>query len=483
MTFVTLLFLDFSGVMHGYLGWVAKIQLIPAVLAFNVAVVLLLVVLTLVFGRIYCSVVCPLGIMQDLLSSLRRKRLRYRFSPEKRLLRYTLLAVFCLCLALGLGSAVALLEPYSAYGRIAQNLLQPLWVAGNNVLASVAERHDSYAFYTVDVWVRSVPTLLIAAVTLVAVGAMALHGGRSYCNTICPVGTLLGLVSRFSLLKICLDPERCRQCGKCERSCKAACIDVKHKTVDHSRCVVCGNCLEQCAFDSLHYVRHAFRGVTPAADTTTAEAAPDPSRRSFLLGMAMAGTAAALAKVEKQVDGGLAAVKDRVQPERLTQLTPPGSLSAANMQRHCTACQLCVSECPNGVLRPSTSLLTLMQPVMGYERGYCRPECSRCSAVCPTGAIRPVTPEQKVSIQIGHAVWVRQNCVVLTDGVSCGNCARHCPVGAITMVPLDPDDELSEQVPAVDETRCIGCGACEHLCPARPFAAIYVEGHETHREV
>ena len=125
----------------------------------------------------------------------------------------------------------------------------------------------------------------------------------------------------------------------------------------------------------------------------------------------------------------------------------------------------------------------LMMPTMSYERGYCRPECTRCSEVCPTGAILPIKREDKSSTQIGHAVWIKKNCVPLTDGVECGNCARHCPVGAIEMVPSDPDDEESPSVPAVNEARCIGCGACENLCPARPFSAIYVEGHEVHKEV
>jgi ferredoxin-type protein NapF len=172
-----------------------------------------------------------------------------------------------------------------------------------------------------------------------------------------------------------------------------------------------------------------------------------------------------------------------VNPERKTPITPPGSVSAKHFAQHCTACQLCIAACPNHVLRPSEDLEHLMQPRLEFDRGYCRPECNRCSQVCPTGAIRPITVEERSAHQVGHAVWVKKNCLVLTDGVECGNCARHCPVGAIEMVPSDPDDEESLKIPVVNEARCIGCGACENLCPARPFSAIYVEGHEVHKEV
>ena len=142
-----------------------------------------------------------------------------------------------------------------------------------------------------------------------------------------------------------------------------------------------------------------------------------------------------------------------------------------------------MSVCPNEVLRPSTDLMKLMQPEMSYGRGYCRPECTKCGDVCPAGAIRPITAAEKSATQIGHVVWVKQNCVPLTDGVECGNCARHCPTGAIQMVPSDPADAASPKIPVVNAERCIGCGACENLCPARPFSAIYVEGHEVHRVV
>ena len=121
-----------------------------------------------------------------------------------------------------------------------------------------------------------------------------------------------------------------------------------------------------------------------------------------------------------------------------------------------------------------------MQPTLSYEVAYCRPECTRCSQVCPTGAIKPITKEEKTAIHVGHAVWVKANCVVLTDGVSCGNCARHCPTGAIQMVEYDHNGQ-TVMIPTVNESRCIGCGACENLCPSRPFSAIYVEGNQMHQ--
>ena len=502
---ITLLFLDFTGTLHHWLGWMAKIQFLPAVLALNVVVIVGLIVLTLIFGRIYCSVICPLGVFQDVVAWLhnRYKKNRYSYSRAVSWLRYTMLGVFVVAMAAGVSSIVQLLAPYSAYGRIATMLFQPVWKAANNVLASIAERMDSYAFYTVDVWMKGLPTLIVAVATLVVVGLLAWRHGRTYCNTICPVGTVLSFFSRFSWMKVRFDEEKCRNCSMCSKNCKAACIDYKNHQVDYSRCVVCGDCISSCKFGALSYVAGTKKAKMakkdekeekPLAEKEAMKAnenmesrksdagmVADPGKRSFLIGSALVATAA-MAQEKMKLDGGLAKIEEKVAPKRQTPITPPGSLSAKNMATRCTGCQLCVSECPNDVLRPSTDLLTLMQPVMSYERGYCRPECTRCSEVCPAGAIQPISKEDKSSTQIGHAVWVKKNCIPLRDGVECGNCARHCPTGAIEMVPSDPNDEESAYVPAVNEEMCIGCGACENLCPARPFPAIYVEGHEVHKE-
>lgn len=477
---ITLLFLDFTGTLHTWFGWLAKIQFLPAVLALNLGVVVFLILLTLLFGRVYCSVICPLGVMQDIFAWFGRKskKNRYTYSPAKSVLRYTVLGIFVVALIAGVGSMVALLAPYSSYGRIAQNLLAPFWAWGNNLFAYIAERADSYAFYEKEVWFKSLPTFIIALVTVVCLAILAWRNGRTYCNTICPVGTVLGFFSRFSWMKPVIDTDKCVNCGLCGRNCKAACIDTKNHTIDYSRCVSCMDCLEKCHTHAIRYGR-----MKKAEPVTSESKMVDTSRRTFLTGVGVLAATAAVQAQEKTVDGGLAAITDKKIPDRATPIVPPGAQSLRHMAQHCTGCQLCVSVCPNDVLRPSTKLTTLMQPEASYERGYCRPECVKCSEVCPAGAILKITPADKSAIQIGHAVWVKDNCVPLTDGVECGNCARHCPTGAITMVASDPEDPYSPKIPAVNTELCIGCGACENLCPARPFSAIYVEGHTHHRTI
>ena len=488
---VTLLFLDFTGTVHKWLGWTAEIQFLPALLALNVVVVMVLVAVTLLVGRVYCSVICPLGVMQDIIAWLgrlggKKRKLRYSHSPERRWLRWGVFVAFVACLVGGLTTLSSLLAPYSSYGRIASNLLSPLYRWGNNGLAYVAERIDSYAFYETDVWLKSMPTFIIAVVTFIIIAVLAWRGGRTYCNTICPVGTLLGFLSRFSWLKIHIDESKCNRCGKCSRKCKAACIDGKHHKIDYSRCVMCMDCLETCKHGAISSgKRSEERGERKEERGERSDergVGSENGRRAFLAIATSFAASTVINAQKKKVDGGLTVIQDKVKPERATPILPPGAFSAQHFAQHCTACQLCVSVCPNQVLRPSSDLAHLMQPEMSYERGYCRPECTRCSDVCPTDAIRPITVAEKSSTRIGHAVWVKKNCVPVTDGVSCGNCARHCPSGAILMVPMDADDPESPKIPVVNVERCIGCGACENLCPARPFSAIYVEGHERHSE-
>lgn len=556
---VTLLFLDFTGTLHLWFGWLAKIQFLPAVLALNFVVIVILLVLTLLFGRIYCSVICPLGIFQDCVSNLssrrKGKKARFSYSKEIKWLRYGVLVLFVIALVAGLNALVALLAPYSAYGRMVQSLLAPVWQWGNNLLAWIAERQDSYAFVTKDVWLKSLPTLIVAAVTFVVVVVLAWRNGRTYCNTICPVGTTLSFFSRFAMFRPVIDKSKCKSCHACERKCKAACIDVDNHKIDYSRCVDCFDCIDSCRLGALKYRFAWGRGVgsgstgakTPqnapvgskmtsdeskngqnrssAAPTQVAEPvvrqgsptaevtdngkgvstidatspvaepveATDKGRRAFLVGGAAVIGGSLLSSIpmraeeeeikDKKRDGGFAEVLPKKAPNRKTPITPFGSESVEKFYKHCTACQLCVTVCPNNVLRPSSRLEHLMQPEMSFEKGYCRPECVKCSEVCPAGAILKITPEEKTEWKVGTAGVDYDLCVVNRDGVSCGNCAHHCPVGAIRMVRKNPNDEKSPRIPSVNEEKCIGCGACENLCPSRPISAITVNGYSVHHNV
>ena len=527
---ITWLLVDFTGTAQAYLGWMAKIQLVPALLALNIGALLFVGALTLLMGRIYCSVICPLGVMQDAIAWLNRKKNRYRFSPAKTTLRFTVLVLACAALALGIAWVGALIFPYSTYGRIVATCVAPLYKLANNGLAALAEHYGSYAFYEVDVWLKSTSALIVTLLTWLVIALLAWRGGRTWCNTICPVGTLLGLLSRQARLKMVIDADKCRKCRKCEHGCKASCIDLKTLTVDYTRCVVCGNCTSDCQFGAIRFTSALPDGcgmdakerkgdektadekragektveerpATAGAATATEE---KEGRRAVLTSIALLAGAAmtkAQNKIEpKTTDGGLADIIQKEKSKRTKLITPPGSLSIRNLRSHCTACQLCVDACPNDVLRPSSSLDRFMQPEVSYERGYCRPECTRCGDVCPTSAIHPVTVEERTAIQVGHAEYIRELCIPVRDGKPCGLCARKCPSGAIQMVPLQagvhrdgnrwrdadnqeiPFDKVL-LIPAINAERCIGCGACENLCPSSPLSAIYVEGHEVHREI
>lgn len=472
-TLITLLFLDFTGTIHVYFGWMAKMQFLPALLAVNVAVVVGLLALTFIFGRVYCSIICPLGVMQDIIAFFgkKQKKNRYSYSEARKWLRVGVLAVFLITiLAPGVSVIAHLVAPYSAYGRIANNILLPIYQLGNNALAAIAEHFDSYAFYSVEIWVKSIVTLLVSVITFIIIAVLSWRNGRSWCNTICPVGTILGFFSKYSIFKLTIDTEKCNSCGLCSRNCKAACINSKQHQIDYSRCVACFDCIDKCNKGAISYK------LRQTVETT----AVDESKRKFLAVSALFVAGATVKAQEKKVDGGLASIQDKKVPERKTDIKPAGAESLKNFANHCTACQLCVTACPNQVLRPSVSLENLMQPEMSFEKGYCRPECVKCAEVCPAGAIKPIDTAIKSSISIGYAVWVKENCVVNTDDVNCGHCADVCPVGAIKMVANDSSDPKSRLIPTVITERCIGCGACENLCPARPFSAIYVEGREVH---
>lgn len=465
--FIVGITLLFAGIGADGWGWMAKLQFLPSCLGLNFLTIGIVLALTLVFGRLYCSVICPLGVFQDLIIFLRRKLSRKLckkkkskakvFVAEHKIARYGIFVVFIAAIIFDFQVLIALIAPYSSYGRMITTLLHPQGA----VLA------------------------VTAAVSFIVIALCAWLLGREWCNTVCPVGTALGLVSRFSLFRPVIDLPACINCKKCARECKAHCINPEEHKIDASRCVVCFDCLENCSTGAIHY-RFLGRPKTAGADgapkaaksSKAAIAADRAGRRSFIATGAFLGASLAASAQIKKNDGGLAEITPKTTPERAERLVPFGAGSVENFYDRCTGCQLCVSNCPNGVLRPSSDLEHLLQPQMGYEKGFCRPECTSCGDVCPAGAILPVSKEEKLNIHIGTAHVNLELCLAAKGDASCGNCSHHCPVGAIRMVH---SEKYGHHIPVVAEEQCIGCGACEYLCPSNPVSAITVDGLSIHR--
>ena len=432
----------FAGLGGKWLACIARLEFWPAVLSCG-AMAAALLALTLLAGRWYCSVLCPLGILQDLAFVLRRRKAQKACGKTQAVVRCAFLAVF-----LGLGFAGlgwSWLEPYGIFGRIC--------------------------------------TTAAGALLGAAIVALGVWRGRVWCNWVCPVGTLLGALSRFAPFRLRIEPSKCVGCRKCERGCRAAAIKIAGRgeggSIDATKCVQCRDCTAACPVGAI-----AARPVPAApaakdAKGTSPAAEGGMTRRAFLAG-AGAATAvfAAEAAEDKIFDGGFAPVSLPGIDRRNASLKPAGSHSIKNFKTKCVGCQLCVRECPNHVLRPSLRLGDFGQPEMAFDKGYCTPDCTRCAEVCPAGAIEPLTAAAKANVHIGGAVWHAERCLAATEGVNCTACYRHCPAKAIERV-ANRDGYL---IPVVDADKCVGCGACEHVCPSRPMPAMTVEAYEVHRE-
>ncbi len=459
------------------------LQFVPSVLKFitilSVSALGFLVVLifTVLFGRVYCSSVCPLGVLQDIVNWIskklkRKKKKQFDFLKELKLLRLVLLAIPILVFFLGSSLALNFLDPYSIYGKFAGNFLRPLLVVANNLVSAVSDHFKLYLVYNYEIKTFNLIPFVITTTFFIVVVLMSFLKGRLYCNTICPVGTLLGYVSKFSLFKIAIKEEECSNCGACAKECKAGCINSEANTIDASRCVICFDCISSCPSEAIAF-KYIVAKPQPAYRTT------DESKRNFLNNITLyfLSFSAVAAQVKKKI----VVTKPSLIPVfRKSAVSPPGSISVERYNSKCTACHLCVSACPTQVLQPSFleyGFLGMLQPRMDNYAGFCNFECKICGDVCPTGAILPLEIEKKKLTQIGKAKFVKDNCIVQTQGTECGACSEHCPTKAVHMIPY----EGNLVIPEVREDFCIGCGACEYPCPTKPHKAIYVEGNRIHQ--
>lgn len=470
---------------------VLYLQFVPSLLRFfqvfsiiaagGFIVVLLLTLLT---GRLYCSVICPLGIYQDVVNRIARWRSKkkrfFKFKKSLPVWRYSFLGIMVLALVVGAGWLVAWLDPYSLAGRFFGYLIKPVVVGANNLMVNFLRIFNLHPLVYQNLLLPAILPVVITLVITGTIGYFAWKRGRIFCNTICPVGTLLGLTSKVSLFKVHFNSESCTRCGKCAAVCKSECIDIRNYRVDHSRCVTCFNCLVVCPEASLSLTKPKtnFAELKPVSEIKQVKKSglvSGANRRSFIItGLSLLAASRLFAREEtrKTANG-----KELLLNKKEHPVAPPGSVSIARFNNLCTACSLCVSACPTHVLQPALTEYRLpgfMQPHMDYITSFCNFDCTKCGEVCPTGAILPLTLDEKHVTQMGKAVFVKQNCVVFTDETDCGACSEHCPTKAVNMVPYK--DGLL--IPEVDQSICIGCGACEHPCPVdAPFKAIYVNGN------
>ena len=421
------------------------------------AAVVLIAVVTLLFGRIYCSVLCPLGILQDGIAFLAQKlkgkaHRRYRFMDTRPVKYGVFLAVVVLAFAGVVLPLIALL-PSSNFFTIVSNVFLRVFGAVDPETVNEFGTAGHAARETGVLFAVNPPAaaFFFSLGVFLIVAAMAAWRGRVYCNTLCPVGAVLSLLGRAPLWRITLSQDMCVCCGMCEAACKGGAINAKKKSVLAENCVMCFNCIGACKRGG---VKLEFRPKDAPKFSL--------SRRHFIgaAGGVVAGAGAALIvrKLEKAMPP---------QPSREPAM-PPGAGRAKRFHEKCVGCGICIRQCTGKVLVPAVGqygLSGFMQPVVDYSRGSCVYTCNHCSNVCPAGALLPLSLEVKQTTRIGLASVDANVCV------GCGICASKCPANAIEIV-----SGADGRKAVVSADCCIGCGVCQHVCPLPDAPAITVSG-------
>ncbi len=472
------------------------LQFIPSALKFFTPGTLLsigfivVILLTLFGGRIYCSTICPLGILQDIVIFLRRKfgaKQRLRFKKAMNVLRYSILGVSVISVAFGSILLLNLLDPYAVFGRIGTHLYQPVILFAHNLLSNISFLGLHYVEYSPF----SIIGFIFASGMLFLVVYMANTSGRLYCNSVCPLGTFLGWLSKYSFFKIKIAKSSCTQCGKCQAVCKANCIDIKNMEVDETRCISCYNCIPVCEVSSIGYNKHKMKPVEITKPATDSIKIKKGLQRRLLL-TATAGYVAskAFAKTSPGVSSrhtGTSKIGDKDPYYDRGPVAPPGVGNIKHLIDKCVACHLCVSACPTKVLQPSFleyGFTGINVPQMDYDAYFCNFDCHKCGEVCPTGAIIEMPQEVKHLTQLGKVFLQMEYCIVESEGTACGSCSEHCPTQAVKMVPYINKKHPHKKnltAPEINPDICIGCGACEYACPATdPHKAIFVIANQQH---
>lgn len=420
------------------------------------------IVLSIIFGRIYCSFLCPVGYIHDIFTflSLRVFKIKFEFSKPKRIIKYLIFATVFILFGFGINGLFNILEPFSIFGRIITNVVKPLLVLINNFISN----NGMTVIEHIEIQTISAGIFIVSLIYLMLFVFFGAFMGRFYCNNICPVGTFLGILSNTSLMKLSIDKQKCVKCGMCEVKCKGKCIDSSDKKIYNENCVMCFNCLE-CPKGAVWFNKNKKEGTEDIN-----------GRREFFKSAGL--SAAAMFGVAGMKVAGLAGIKHGADYE--TPISPPGSKSIIHFRDLCIGCNLCVNKCPSNIIKPSLleyGVDGMMKPYLSYDKGFCQYECNECSKVCPTGAIQKIEIEEKKKTQIGKVNLKKELCIVYREKRDCGACSEHCPTKAVHMVEF----EGNYRAPETDTDICIGCGACEYICPVRPEKAITVLPNKEHK--
>ncbi len=458
------------------LDYLTRLQLLPALIntllsgaGWLSAGFIPVALLTLLAGRLYCSVLCPLGIIQDVIIFLsgKKRHRRYRQSPPAVLLHTGIAVVSVIGLLAGIPILFGLLEPYAFWGRLYRDIAMPL---GAGISTAAVEVMKEFEIFWAPLPFRGdIGAVLLTLLSAVLLVFLTYRYGRWYCNRLCPAGAALRLLSLRPVLRMEFNTELCTQCGVCAHVCPAGCIDVASQTVDHNRCIMCLECTDRCPFNAIDLAAGRRRKYDAGSVRL------DPRRRKAVM--------IALGSVGAAVLGGLGfRLGGRGEGAGKTgrAALPPGARSTARYTSRCISCHTCVSACPTHVLQPAFFALGVsgfLQPVMDYGTSYCEWECNRCSQICPTGAIEPVSIPEKKRIQLGTVKFIEDRCVVFKDGTDCGACAEVCPTQAVRMIPY----KYGLTQPYTETEICSGCGSCQYACPVEEPKAIVVEPHAVHK--
>ncbi|MBI2939620.1 MAG: 4Fe-4S binding protein [Chloroflexi bacterium] len=442
--------------------WIVSLALGLATLALAVAA-----------GRAWCGWLCPMGTVLDW-TRLQRTRTGEKDLPAGwRQVKHVLLLVI-LFAALWGNLTLLVLDPITLLFRTVAVAVLPaldvLVTGAERTLYALEPLRDPLLAFDGLVRGTLLPTEprlyeLNVLLALVFAGVVALNAVRLrfWCRSLCPLGALLGLVSKVSVLRQRVDGQRCVACGRCARVCPTGAVQPERGyAADPGECVLCLDCWETCPKDAI-----AFRGQVSLARW----ARYDPSRRQALASLGLATLGVALLN-------GTAAAR-REDP---WLVLPPGAREN-DLPGKCIRCGECVKVCPTAGLQPSLSTAGwpgVWTPVLVSRLGYCDYSCNSCGQVCPTGAIPPLSLEEKRQAVIGVAAIDRSRCIPWNEARDCIVCEEMCPLPAKAILLEDQTgtDALGNRVrvrlPRVVPERCIGCGICEHKCPLGGEAAIRV---------